>query len=77
MAMAMNELAVTYTFPSSHHALWAEDVAREMDIAVEMGSAPAESRSKCGLALRVGGAQVEELETAFRTEGIDFQRWSV
>ena len=72
----MSDERITLIFPSSHHALWAEDVARELDIAVRMGSAPAESKAKCGLALRVEGPQVEELESAFRSEGIEFQRWS-
>lgn len=73
----MSDSTHTFTFPSSHHALWAEDLANEMDIEVSMGSAPAESKAKCGLALRmVKGSQVEELERAFRDEGIEFERWS-
>jgi len=72
----MTDTMITFTFASSHHALWAEDVAGELDILVEVGSAPSESNAKCGLALRVPGARVEELENAFRDEGIDFQRWT-
>lgn len=71
----MTDTLTVFTFASSHHALWAEDVAGELDIAVEVGSAPSESQAKCGLALRVSGHQVDELEAAFRSEGIDFQRW--
>jgi hypothetical protein len=72
-ALAMG--LITFTFPSSHHALWAEDVAHELGIGVEVGSAPAESRAKCGLALRVGEGEAERLAGAFESEGIEFERW--
>lgn len=64
-----------FTFQTTHHALWAEDVAGEMGTPVEVISAPPESGSKCDLALRVADVHVSTLETAFDDEGIEYQVW--
>lgn len=64
-----------FTFDTSHHALWAEDVAGERAVPVEVIAAPPESGSKCDLALRTLRARADELEAAFQEEGIEFSRW--
>lgn len=64
-----------FTFDTSHHALWAEDVAREREVPVEVIPAPPETGSKCDLALRLLRIRAGELEQAFRSEGIEFRRW--
>jgi hypothetical protein len=64
-----------FTFDTSHHALWAEDVAREMAVPVEVIPAPPQSGSKCDLALRTIRPRADELEQAFQGEGIEFRRW--
>ncbi len=64
-----------FTFDTSHHALWAEDVARERAIPCEVIPAPPESGSKCDLALRTLQPQGDLLEMAFTGEGIEFRRW--
>ncbi|TVP73559.1 MAG: DUF3343 domain-containing protein [Gemmatimonadales bacterium] len=64
-----------FTFESTHHALWAEDVAREEGVPVEVISAPPESGSKCDLALRVPGERVSDLEASFDSEGIEYRVW--
>lgn len=64
-----------FTFDTSHHALWAEDVAGERAVPVEVIPAPPESGSKCDLALRAFRRQADELESAFLDEGIEFKRW--
>jgi hypothetical protein len=64
-----------FTFDTSHHALWAEDVAGERAVPVEVIAAPPESGSKCDLALRTFRARADELEEAFQGEGIQFRRW--
>lgn len=38
-------------FETTHHALWAEQVAREAALAAEVIPAPAAARAKCDLAL--------------------------
>ncbi len=71
---APNSTAV-FTFDTSHHALWAEDVARERSIPCEVIPAPPESGSKCDLALRTRKEAGDVLEEAFSGEGIEFRRW--
>jgi hypothetical protein len=64
-----------FTFDTTHHALWAEDVAREKSIPAEVIPAPPETNSKCDLALQVPRDEADSLESAFRDEGIQFRRW--
>ncbi len=66
---------VTLTFETSNHALWAEELARERRIPVEVVPAPPQSEALCGLALLLPHARVEELEAACSDEGIRFRRW--
>lgn len=70
----MDATVVVFTFDTTHHALWAEDVAREHDVPVETGPPPPESDAKCGIALRTPGGRAEELTRLYRDEGIEFGR---
>jgi len=67
--------AVTLTFETSHHALWAEDLAREQAIPAVVVPAPAESPSRCGLALMIPTTSEEQFQKLCREEGIHFTRW--
>ncbi len=69
----MSETAV-FTFDTTHHAMWAEDVARERGIPAEVIQAPAAARAKCGLALQTLVERAEELALALEEEGVEFQR---
>jgi len=62
-----------FTFDTSHHALWAEEVARERAIPAEVVPAPPESGSKCDLALRTRTLDAAALDSAFTEEGIVFR----
>lgn len=61
-----------FLFDTSHHAMWAEDVADEKAITAEVVPAPAEVDAKCGLALRVPEDRADDLRTAFDGEGIPY-----
>ena len=63
----------TFVFETTHHAMWAEDVAREQAISAEVVPAPPEADAKCGLALRTFEAQAGELATALEKEGIVYK----
>lgn len=60
-------------FDTTHHALWAEEVAREREIPVEVVPAPPQSRAKCDLALRTLPALLERLEEELRREGVPYR----
>ncbi len=66
---------ITYTFSSSHYALWAEELARERKIPVEVGPPPPGSEDACGLALRIEEGRANDLEVSLHAEGIQFTRW--
>lgn len=61
-----------FTFDTTHHALWAEDVANERRIPAEVIPAPAESNAKCALALRTLPDRFTDLELALTDEGVAF-----
>jgi hypothetical protein len=62
-----------FTFDTSHHALWAEEVAREKAVPTEVIPAPPESGSKCDLALRTMRDRAEGFRVALADEGIEFR----
>ncbi len=61
-----------FTFNTTHHALWAEDIAGDRAIPAEVIPAPAESKAKCSLALRTFPDRVADLERALEEEGVAF-----
>ncbi|HEX6559679.1 MAG TPA: DUF3343 domain-containing protein [Longimicrobiales bacterium] len=69
----MNRIVV---FDTTHHALWAEEVARDKGIAVEVVPAPEGVDAKCGMALEVLEESFEDLQAIFAQEGIPFKVYS-
>ncbi|HSG09038.1 MAG TPA: DUF3343 domain-containing protein [Longimicrobiales bacterium] len=68
-------VTVLLVFDSSNAVLWAEEVAEDVGVPVEVVPAPAESRAKCDLALIASEAVASKLETALTEEGVPFRRW--
>ena len=66
-----------FTFDTTHHALWAEDVAGDRAIPAEVIPAPAESKAKCSLALRTFQERFADLERALEEEGVAFAVYSL
>jgi len=62
--------AHVFIFETTHHAMWAEDVAREQAIPVEVVPAPPEGGAKCGIALRIPESRAAELTNALDEERI-------
>lgn len=75
MSGMTDENRAVFTFDSSHHAFWAEDLAREIGLPIDVIPAPSSAESKCGLALRLPAESALELENICRQEGIHFRRW--
>jgi hypothetical protein len=61
-----------FTFETTHHALWAEDVARERGIPAEVVPAPAAAHARCNLALETLPGDAGRLGHALRDEGVPF-----
>lgn len=68
----MNRILV---FDTTHHAMWAEEIAREQGVAVEVVPAPEGVDAKCGMALEVLPDSLESLQAALGKEGIPYRVW--
>jgi len=65
----------TFVFDTTHAALWAEEVAREARIPVEVVPAPAESGAKCDLALITPAERAGALAGALAGAGVSYRPW--
>ena len=63
----------TIVFDTTHHAMWAEEVAKEKGITVEVVPAPDGVDAKCGMALEVLPEAYETLQSLLSQEGIPFK----
>jgi hypothetical protein len=61
-----------FTFDTTHHALWAEEVAGERGIAAEVIPAPPAAHARCNLAIETFPEDAERLESALSEEGVPF-----
>jgi hypothetical protein len=68
----MTDEAAVFTFDTTHHALWAEEVAAEAGIPVEVIPAPPAAGARCNLALAALPADVPRLAEELRAAGVPF-----
>jgi hypothetical protein len=64
-----------FVFDTTHHALWAEEVAEARGIPADVIPAPPAAHARCNLALETLPEDVEHLAVALDEEGIPFGRW--
>lgn len=64
-----------FVFDTTHHALWAEEVAREAAIPAEVVPAPPAARARCNLALETLPEDVHRLADALTAAGVRHARW--
>ena len=60
-------------FDTTHHALWAEEIARGKRLGVDVAPAPAEADAKCDLALAFLEEDELELIASLDAEGVPFR----
>lgn len=65
-----------FTFDTTHHALWAEEVARDAGIPAEVIPAPPAARARCNLALETLPEDAACLAAALAAEGIPHALWT-
>ncbi|HEX6068712.1 MAG TPA: DUF3343 domain-containing protein [Longimicrobiaceae bacterium] len=63
-------MRTVYTFDTTHHALWAEEIAVETGVPCEIVPAPPEANARCNLALEVLPEDAATLEAALRAHDI-------
>lgn len=61
-----------FTFDTTHHAMWAEEVAREREIPAEVIPAPPAAHARCNLAIETLPEDVGRLSGALGEEGVPF-----
>lgn len=60
-------------FDTTHHALWAEEIARAQGFEIEIVPAPESADAKCGMALEVQESDFAQLKDALVAQGISFK----
>jgi selenocysteine lyase/cysteine desulfurase len=63
---------ICFTFDTTHHALWAEEVANENRIPSELVPAPAGANARCNLALLTTDEEIERLSTVLSDAGVPY-----
>ena len=66
-------MTVVLTFDTTHHALWAEEIAREHALGVQVINAPAVAKAKCGLALEALEEDLAALQSALDSAGVAYR----
>ncbi|HEX6037131.1 DUF3343 domain-containing protein [Longimicrobium sp.] len=64
-----------FVFETTHHALWAEEVARESGIPAEVVPAPPAARARCNLALETLPEDVDALAVILHAHGVPHALW--
>jgi hypothetical protein len=65
-----------FTFETTHHALWAEEVAGDHGVPAEVVPAPPAARARCNLALETLPADEERMAALLDGAGVPFGRWA-
>jgi hypothetical protein len=65
-------MRTVFTFETTHHALWAEEVAGERGIPVDVVPAPPGANAKCNLAIETLPEEIERLAQVLAEEGVPF-----
>ncbi len=68
--------AKRFTFDTTHHALWAEEIAAEHRIPAEIVPAPPAAAARCDLALETLPEEVERLAAALDAEGVPYRLYA-
>ena len=68
-------MSALLVFDTTHHALWAEQLARELALGVEVVPAPAASQAKCDLALEYLPEDEAALLRVLQSAGVAFRIW--
>jgi hypothetical protein len=69
----MSARLTVFTFATTHHALWAEEVARQAGIAAETIPAPPAAHARCSIALETLPEDAAPLAHALEAEGVAFE----
>jgi hypothetical protein len=69
-------MTALFTFDTTHHALWAEEVAAASGVAADVVPAPPAARARCNLALETHADDADALAAALSAAGVPFARFA-
>ncbi len=69
-------MSAILTFDTTHHALWAEQIAGAERLGVQVVHSPPDSGARCDLALEVLDDDVAALCSALDTRGVAYRRYA-
>jgi hypothetical protein len=69
-------MSALFTFETTHHALWAEELAIQAEIPVMIVPAPPAANARCNLALETLPDEERRLAELLRQTEVPFGRWS-
>ena len=64
-----------FTFDTTHHALWAEQIASDIGAAAHIVQAPPAARARCSLALEVLEHDAARMERELTMRGVPHLRY--
>jgi hypothetical protein len=64
-----------FTFDTTHHALWAEEVAKDAGIPHEVVPSPPAAQARCSIAVETLPADAARFEAMLATVGIETKRF--
>ncbi|HEX5724808.1 MAG TPA: DUF3343 domain-containing protein [Longimicrobiaceae bacterium] len=64
-----------FVFATTHHALWAEEVARERGLPAEVVPTPPAAQARCNLALETLPEDADALAAALAAAGVPHARF--
>ncbi len=64
-----------FTFETTHHALWAEEIAARNGIPAEVVPAPPDAHARCNLAIETLPEDVGRLAAELDSAGVPFGRY--
>jgi hypothetical protein len=70
-------VSTLFTFDTTHHALWAEELARGVGIPAEVVPAPPAARARCNLALETLPEDEDRLAGVLEEAGVTFGRYGI
>jgi len=68
-------MTAIFTFDTTHHAMWAEQLAMGLGLGAQVIPAPAAARAKCSLAIEVLAEDEQQLRDVLGENGIVFAVW--
>jgi hypothetical protein len=63
----------TFTFDTTHHALWAEEIAKEDRIPHEIVPSPPEANARCDIAIAILAEDVARMAGLLESSGVSFR----